>query len=343
MMRHITRLAFAALVFGSAVGPAAAADPIQLKLATFGPPTSYFYGEVVLPWAEQVARDSGGTIEIKHFGGGVLGDAGNMIDTVLNGAADIGWALQGTLPSKFVKTSIIELAFGYPTGESGAVASWRLYEKGFTASDYQGVKLFGVTAWPAAAIQTKSKKIEKLEDLKGLKLRVAGKLQADTVAALGGTPVNVPIDEVYQAIDKGVIDGAWGSLTATRQFRYHEVAKYFLDVPLNGATGMLMMSQERFDKLPPQAKAAFEKNSGERLSRALGKSNDGEVLRVKELLNDLAKQGKIQPVYSLPAAELDRWRKIAEPVADEWAKRTPNGPAILDAFRKEIAAASSGS
>jgi TRAP-type C4-dicarboxylate transport system substrate-binding protein len=81
------------------IAAGASAQPAQLKLATFGPPQSFFYAEVVVPWAEAVSRDSAGTVDIKHFGGSVLANAGNMFDTVMSGAADIGWALQGMVPA----------------------------------------------------------------------------------------------------------------------------------------------------------------------------------------------------------------------------------------------------
>lgn len=342
MSRRISALVPAALAAAMALGaPAHAAT--ELKLGTFGPPQSFFYVEVVVPWLNAVNKDAGGAVAIKHYGNSVLGTAGTMYDSVMSGAADIGWALPHTAPGKFVKSTIIELPFGYDKGEHGAVAFWRLYAKGLIASDFEGVKLFGLTAWPAAAIQTKSAKIAKLEDLKGLKLRVAGKLQADTVLALGGTPVQVPVDQIFQAIDKGVIDGAWASATATVQFRLHEVTKNFLDVPLNGAGGMLVMSQANFAKLPAQARAAFDKQSGEATSRALGRSNDGEVVRVMGILAALGKRGKGNTVYTLPAAETERWKKVAEPVIAAWAQRTPNGAAILKAFRDEVAALRQGS
>ena len=319
-------------------GGLAVAQTLQLKLATFGSPQAYFYAEVLIPWMEAVNRDSNGTVNIKYFGGGVLGNAGNMYDSVLTGAADIGWALLGSVQGKFVTSSVIELPFGYEKGEIGAVALWRLYAKGLIAGDFDEIKLFGLTAWPTAAVQTKSKKIQTLEDLKGVKLRVSGKWQAATVSAFHATPVNIPVDEVYQAIDKGVIDGAWTSLVATSQFRLDEIAKHFLDAPLNGGGGLLFMKKETYEKLPEAAKAAFEKNSGEALSRALGRSNDGEVVRVKAALNALASQGKIEAPYSLSPEEFARWRAAAEPVADAWAKSVPNGPAILDAYRAETSA-----
>jgi TRAP-type transport system periplasmic protein len=316
---------------------AAEAQPVPLKLATFGPPQSYFYAEVVIPWMEAVNRDSDGAVDIRYFGSGVLGNAGNMYDAVLTGAADIGWGLLGSVQGKFVKSSVVELPFGYEKGEVGAVALWRLFETGLIASDFDEIKVFGFTAWPTAAIQTKSKTIHTLEDLKGVKLRVSGKWQAATVSAFHATPVNIPVDEVYQAIDKGVIDGAWTSLVATSQFRLDEIAKHFLDAPLNGGGGLLFMKRETYEKLPPAAKAAFEKHSGEPLSRALGRSNDREVTRVKKILTDKASEGRIEAPYTLSAGEFARWRSAAEPVAEAWARSVPDGPAILAAYRAETA------
>lgn len=321
-----------------ALAAPAAAAPVQLKLATFGPPQSYFYVEVLIPWLEAVNKDSNGTVEIKYYGGGVLGNAGNMYDSVLTGAADIGWALLGSVPGKFVKASVVELPFGYDTGEIGATALWRLYTKGLIASDFDEVKLFGLTAWPGAEIQTKSRKVQTLEDMKGLKLRAQGKWQAATVSAFAATPVNVPVDEVYQAMDRGVIDGTWSSLVLTGQFKIDELAHYFLEAPLNGGGGMLIMKKEAFEKLPEAARAAMEKHSGELMARALGRSNDGEVLRVRAHLAELAKQGKIDAPYTLSPEEYARWKKAAEPVADQWAQSVPTGPAILAAWRAETAA-----
>lgn len=338
MLKLIGRVVALAAAAWWATIATASAQPIELKLATFGPPQSYFYKEVVIPWIAAVNRDSNGTVEIKYYGGGVLGNAGNMYDSVLTGAADIGWALLGSVPGKFVKSSVVELPFGYDTGEIGATALWRLYAKGLIASDFDQVKLFGLTAWPGAEVQTKSKKVETLEDMKGLKLRAQGRWQAATVSAFSATPVSVPVDEVYQALDRGIIDGTWSSLVLTGQFRVDEIAHYFLEAPLNGGGGMLIMKKEAYDALPEAAKAAFEKNSGEALSRALGKSNDGEVVRVRGQLAALAKQGKIDPPYTLSPAESARWKQAAEPVADAWAKSVPNGPAILAAYRAETAA-----
>jgi TRAP-type C4-dicarboxylate transport system substrate-binding protein len=293
--------------------------------------------EVVLPWADAVSRDSKGTIEIKHFGGGAIANAGNMLDRVLNGVADLGWTLQGFAPQTFVKTTVNEVPFSHETAEEGAVALWRTYANGIIASDYADLEVFGMTSFAGTAIIS-HRAVRNLEDLKGMKLSVSGKGRADMITALGGVPVAIPIDQVFMAIDRKTVDGTFGSLTAVRQFRFHEVAKYFLDESFSGAAAMLAMSKRKFDSLPEPARAALRNHSGEALSRALGVSNNGEMDRARVFIADLQRQGSIASVARLAPEERERWRKALEPVVENWVKNVPDGRRVLDAYRAEVAA-----
>src|SRR6185436_11244594 len=117
-----------------------AAEPLALKLGTWGPPTSFFYVDVIDPWIERVNRDSQGTLAIKHYGASVLADQRRMYDAVKNNIATIGWVTPGTAPGRFVKTTIIELPFGVESGEAASVVYWRLYDSGLIADEYNDVK-----------------------------------------------------------------------------------------------------------------------------------------------------------------------------------------------------------
>ena len=311
----------------------AAAEPLALKLGTWGPPTSFFYVDVIDPWIERVNADSQGTLAIKHFGASVLADQRRMYDAVKNNIASIGWVTPGTAPGKFVKTTITELPFGLETGELGSIAYWRSYEQGVLGDEYADVKLLGASVFPGASLMTRRKKISTLEDVAGLKFRISGAMQGSTVKALGGTPVSIPVDELYQALDKGIIDGFAASLTAYRPFRLGEVTRYHVDVNLNAANSALMMNKETYDKLPPQAKAAIDKHSGEMLSREFGRSNDREVGRAREDLQKRMAEGKAE-TYKLAPAEEERWRERAKLVVEEWTKNTPDGPKILEGYRR---------
>ena len=314
------------------------AQAVTLKFGFPAPAVSYVNTEGMTPWINDVEKASDGTLKIQLIAGPTLGTFDNIYERTVANVAQISFGTFGAYASVFVRTQVSDLPFLNDDTRRSSVALWRLYAKGLTASDFDQVKLFGLTAWPGAEVQTKAKKVMTLEDMKGLKLRAQGKWQAATVTAFGATPVSVPVDEVYQALDRGVIDGTWSSLVLTGQFRVDEIAHYFLEAPLNGGGGMLIMKKEAFDALPAAAKAAMEKHSGEAMSRALGKSNDGEVVRVRAQLAALAAQGKIDKPYALSPEEFARWKKAAEPVADAWAKAVPNGPAILAAFRAETAA-----
>jgi TRAP-type transport system periplasmic protein len=330
-------IAFAIVISAMLISGHDASAQQEVRLATWGPPTTYFLTEVVLPWADAVSRDSNGTIIIKNYPGGVIANAGNTLDRVMDGVADVGWGLQGLDPQKFMKTSVLELPlFAQETSEEGAVALWNIYEKGVITSDYKDIEVFGMSSFAGSAITSRGGPIRRLEDVKGVKLGVSGRIRGDTLTALGAVPLSFPIDQIYLATSRGTIDGTYGSLTAVRQFKMYEVATHFLDESFGGAAAMLIMSKKRFDALPEPARASFRKHSGPGLSRALGLSNEGEVTRVRTMLGELAQQKKVSPIDRLSAEEGERWRKAMEPVVAAWVKSVPDGQRVLDAFRTEV-------
>ena len=329
MLKRLLMSAALAMVVAAPV----AAEPLALKLGTWGPPTSFFYVDVIDPWIERVNRDSQGTLAIKHYGASVLADQRRMYDAVKNNIATIGWVTPGTAPGRFVKTTIIELPFGVESGELASVVYWRLYESGLIADEYNDVKLLGTSIFPGASLMTRRKKVTTLEDLAGLKFRISGGLQGSTVKALGGTPVSLPVDELYQALDKGIVDGFAASLTAYRPFRLGEVTRYHVDVNLNAGSSVLMMNKEAYDKLPAAAKAAIDKHSGAALSSEFGRSNDREVVRAREDLQKRVAEGKTD-TYKLAPAEEQRWRERTKGVLEEWTKTTPDGPRIIEGYRR---------
>ena len=329
MLKRLLMSAALAMVVAAPV----AAEPLALKLGTWGPPTSFFYVDVIDPWIERVNRDSQGTLAIKHYGASVLADQRRMYDAVKNNIATIGWVTPGTAPGRFVKTTIMELPFGVESGELASVVYWRLFETGLIADEYNDVELLGTSIFPGASLMTRRKKVTTVEDLAGLKFRISGGMQGSTVKALGGTPVSLPVDELYQALDKGIVDGFAASLTAYRPFRLGEVTRYHVDVNLNAGSSALMMNKEAFDKLPAAAKAAIDKHSGEALSREFGRSNDREVVRAREDLQKRVAEGKTD-TYKLAPAEEQRWRERTNGVLEEWTKTTPDGARLVDGYRR---------
>lgn len=110
-----------------------------------------------------------------------------------------------------------------------AVASWNQLFKEFPEFTEQFTKanqkvLAAYTNVSARTITSKQP-ILKLADFQGKKISAAGKVQCDMLAAAGATPVNLPSGEAFDALDKGVIDGTFGSSELNVRYKMYEVAK----------------------------------------------------------------------------------------------------------------------
>ncbi|MCP5119313.1 MAG: C4-dicarboxylate ABC transporter substrate-binding protein [bacterium] len=72
------------------------------------------------------------------------------------------------------------------------------------------------------------KRVQTLEDFKGLKLRTAG-AWAEIAPGLGASTVILPGAEVYPALERGVIDAIeWGTLSINKSIGFHKIAKYLV-------------------------------------------------------------------------------------------------------------------
>jgi len=87
-------------------------------------------------------------------------------------------------------------------------------------------KLLLWTCYPGQSCQTKDTFIDSFDSLKGRKLRIYSKDTANWASVLNATPITVPWAEVYMAAQRGVIDGATGSLGTVYDSKWYEVFKY---------------------------------------------------------------------------------------------------------------------
>jgi TRAP-type transport system periplasmic protein len=325
MLRRSLLGAAAALLI---VAPATA-ETITLKLNSPAPPRSYLHKNVFEPWAKAVEKDSGGTLKIQLFYGGTLGNFGVTYDRVIDGVADVGFILTSMAGGKLKQEDVASLPFETETSTEAAVALWKLYERGITKAEFNQVKPLGIWVFPNAALHA-NKPVKTLDDVKGLKI-IAGNVSAAKIAtALGGTPVTFRPDQAYQAVSRGTVDAVLMPFTGMAVFKINEVTKYHLDEALGADAATLFMNKQKYDSLPPKAKAAIDKNSYLTLSRMLGAATTKEWLRTRAIVKN--------SVSKLSAAERERWHKALAPVADDWAKSTPGGEKVLAAFREEVAA-----
>jgi TRAP-type C4-dicarboxylate transport system substrate-binding protein len=173
--------------------------------------------------------------------------------------------------------------------------------------------------------------VNDLPDLKGKKIRVFAKSQADFVSALGASPVSIPISEVYSALERGVVDGAVTGAEVANGFKYEEVCSHVTDLLLGPGAGYAVVSDRAWSKLPADLRAEWDAL----LPRMRALSWEGAYTDDSDNLKELIGRG-IKATYPAKPEWIPQLKKVAQTsVVPAWATRV--GPRGSAAFNKVIA------
>lgn len=313
MRRWFLAALIALALLGLSAAPASAQDkPIELKLSHWVGVGHNHHKNVLVPWAKMVEERSKGRLKVTIFPGGVLGKPADHWDMVKDGIADIGWGTHNYTPGRFPLTSAGDLPFIFKTAKGGSRAMWELYQK-HLQKEHEGVKVLWVFVHPPAQLHLAKKPVKTLEDLAGMKLRSPGGQVAALVKTLGATPVTMAAPEVYNALERGVVDGTVFPWEAIFGFKLSEVLKHHTVANLYVSTFFITMNQKKYDSLPPDLKKVVDELSGAWGAEFAGAAWDkGEEDGIAA-----AKKAGAQ-THVLTAEERQRWIQKAKPVEDEW-------------------------
>jgi len=286
--------------------------PIELTYSIFFPAT---HGNTKLAeaWAQEVEKRTNGAVKIKMFPGATLTPADQCYDGVVKGISDIGMSVCSYTKGRFPLTEVIDLPLGYKSGLQVTRLCNAYYNK-FKPKEFDDTKIMYLHGHGPGILHTK-KPVEKLEELKGMKIRCTG-TTALVVKALGGTPVAMPQPETYDALQKGVVDGVMSPIETLDGWKFGEVIK-FTTQDFGAAYSIaffVAMNKKKWESLPKDAQATIEKINEEWIEKT-GKSWDEMDKKGTELT--LSKGNKIIP---LSAEEDARWAKAAEPVLADYEK-----------------------
>lgn len=337
MIRAWSLLA-AAMVLAAGSVSAYADEPVMLRYGDPGPPDASIHTDLIGPWADKVNKEGAGALDIHVFVGYSLVNMVNTLDRVADGVADLAFCILGPVSSQFPKTLVSTLPFEATNGHEAGLALQRLYDKGIISDEWTKVKPIAFGDFANLTYHTVPP-VKTLDDLKGLKISAQGRIEGETLEALGAAPITMPINEVYEALKRGVVVGAAIGWPADVDFKLTEVAKNHLRESLGGASAVMIMNNATYAKLSGKAKEVIDANIGTGYTNWFNQViDDTEHKNVDEVEHTM----KDQHVYRLSDDQRKIWEARAKPVIDEWVKNTPNGAAVLAAFRQEIAAIRAG-
>ena len=159
-----------------------------------------------------------------------------------------------------------------------------------------------------------NKPVRNLAEMKGLKVRVQGApIWSKTVAAIGMSPTVIAYDEIYNAIQNGVIQAGENEAAGVEAMKFYEVGPNINMTQHAITIRPICFSAKTYRKLPPELQAAVLRAGKE--AGVFGRQIESEADAGK--LEAFEKAGKLKRI---PFADRAQMKKLADPVMAEYAK-----------------------
>lgn len=214
-------------------------------------------------FADLVGKMSNGRLNIKVHGVNTLMPVQEVLDGVSKGTVEMGgecpiyWVGKNTA-FDLIGTSVnsfTTMDYLLWMREAGGLALYdELYSK-------YNIKYFPhVIAGVESGIRS-TKPVNKLDDLKGMKIRMPGLLSSKVLQDLGATPTNISTTELYEALQKGVIDGTeYSSPVNDDLMKIQEVTKYWLTPGWHQTSTVygVAINKDKWNELPEDLKAIVD-------------------------------------------------------------------------------------
>lgn len=290
------------------------AQSTHIRFSTWHPPAGREVRTVWIPMLEELKKRSGGQISYTMYAGGALGKGPEHYDIVAKGLSDMGYFTATWTPGRFPLTDVLSLAVWVDGKDIAADIGNAVYER-VLKDEFKDVKVVELNGCIQSFIWTKKKAVKKLEDLKGMRLRVPGGFQTSYVKALGAEPVFMPLADVYMAIETGTIDGVVTCPPLIEGFKLYEVVKYGTVLTLGCVSEGVVMNLKYWEKLPEEHKKLIQE-----VCTNPFRTTGGLTSRVykEELMSSIVKQGV--ELIELPKAEASRWYERFQEVTRSWVK-----------------------
>jgi TRAP-type C4-dicarboxylate transport system substrate-binding protein len=336
MQRVLSIFVLITILCLSFLAPVQAGDAIKLTYSNFFPPT-HIQSKLAEAWCKEVEKRTGGKVQVQYFPGQTLTKASQSYDGVVTGICDVAMSCFAYTRGRFPVMEVVDLPLGYTSGVQATKTVNQVYSE-LMPKELADTTVMYLHAHGPGLLHTKDKPVKSLTDMKGLKIRAHGTI-SEMVKALGAAPVTMPMPEVYQALEKGVVDGAFYPVEANKGWKLGEVDKFCtLSFPAAYTTSFfVIMNSSVWAKLPADVQRTIQEINAE-WSIKHGKAWDASDAKGREFL--LAQKGR--QVLELTTGQDAKWRAAVKPVLDGFVNKLNSrgfaGDKILAAAQKALTA-----
>ena len=300
------RTAAALLVAGALLAASAFARAAEMVLPSEIAVT-HWKTRYMNEFADEVKKKTNGALVVKVFPASQLYNDQDALAALGTGAVHMVWPLAVRLETIDPRAGIINLPFML----SDELMQNRCFADGVTSlmSSYvtpRKLQVLGLLRTADLMFVFKNRDVQKLEDLKGAKVRVTGgKVFLDTMRSLNTSPVSMAASEMSTALSQGAIDGVFTSPAGWAEM-IGITAKYAWYVPgMAVSTYAVVVDQTWFNALPENQRKAITESINEMVARQWKETIEAD----KKLVEKMVAQGAVYRIAS--GTELKRWKEHA--------------------------------
>ncbi|WP_235594339.1 MULTISPECIES: TRAP transporter substrate-binding protein [Paenibacillus] len=274
---------------------------------------------------------SNGQLKVELYPASQLGSNDQMLQMLTQGS------IQGMVqPTAFLGgfnelMTIVDIPYLWPdvqkateflNGEGGKLFEASLDKQGITALRYY--------EYGPRTILLKDK-VEKMEDLKGKKIRVMGApVLVDQINAWGGAGVAMGVPELFTALQQGTIDGLESAASFFHSGKYYESAKYLLMEPKGAEISIFMANTNWLNSLPEHLQKAVKEAAVEITDEAHQYAKERDLQSIEEM----KKEGV---TVIEPGAEFHQQLvEASKPIISKFEARVPGSKEIISKIQAQF-------
>ena len=275
-----------------------------LKIATLAPEGSGWMKDM-RAGAKEIQEQTDGRVQIKYYGGGVMGNDTKVLGKIRIGNLQGGAFTPSALQKIYSEISLYGLLLNFESEDEAAYVRSRLDATIKDGLEAAGFISFGFAASGFAMIMS-NEPVRGLDDLRGKRVWVP---EGDTISytsmeALSLSPVTLPLTDVLTGLQTGLIDIVAMSPIGALVLQWHTKVKFVTNMPLVYTMGFMAIDRKAFNKID----AADREIVTEVMTRIYSRFDDVNLVDNKDAFQSLLKSG-IQSVM-LDEQELTEIRDI---------------------------------
>ncbi|ASJ71969.1 DctP family TRAP transporter solute-binding subunit [Granulosicoccus antarcticus] len=322
-MKHILKAVTVAASLAILATPALSAT--RLKFAHPAPDTDLSH-KMALQFAEQVKTGTNGSVVVDVFPNGQLGTDEQMIDGVRSGIISFTLVGLNNFSGMLPASGSFSLPFMFPD----RATAYKVLDGApgqSVAADMEefGMKSMGFPDNGYRNITNNRGPIRVPADLSGLRMRVNNsKALNDLFQALDANPQQIPVAELYTALETGVVDAQDHPIWVVEAFKFFEVQKY-LSLSQHAYSALaLVMNLESFESLTADEKTVLVQAAADAVAFQREGNEAAEEKQIEFLISEGMEVNRDVDSAAFQEASKPVWDKFIE----------DNGSDMIDAIQE---------